>query len=453
MSTQERLTMSQILKITPNGTSEIVTNDAVIQPGQHSFANQEALYAYLVQTFVAKVQNGGVTGSFARTGKYERRSAEGAPAITFGNPILDTISSAAGSLVIEGRTIDLTPLRSSINMPDRASGPSGGVVTFDAPALKRVGIVNDAEKWALDDGSYVEYRIGNGRLGFQAWRNGHSVTDLGLWSMGIGISVWNTPATYESAFINALNFISATGPCQPKLAGGNGRISDYSGTHVELSDWGFNAQQPERVAGVCMAQWHHRQFADLVTAGSECPDYMQHFMNPTFPEDWNPIPTEVNLNGNWTDGSARNAVISVSRRSFSIDMSAFGRPTANGTIDGFTNITAIFPDDRTYKGQLQGNAIWWSNGSQWTKVENTVFDLNGTWSDGGLWVAVIFAGPTSLTVDMSDFDRPTAYGEIIDSSTITVTFPDDLAYTGTLIAQAAQGTIRWSNGSMWIKKG
>jgi hypothetical protein len=452
MSTQERLTMSQILKITPNGTSEIVTNDAVIQPGQHSFANQEALYAYLVQTFGAKVQNGGMTGSFARTGKYERRSADGAPAITFGNPILDTISSAEGSLVINDRIVDLLPLRSSINMPGRTSGLSDGVVTFDAPALKRMGTVHDAEKWVLDDGSYVEYRIGNGRLGFQAWRNGPSISDLGFWDMGVGIWVWNTATNYEAAFINALSFISATAPCQTKQFGGT-TISDYSGTHVELNDWGFNAQQPERVAGVCMAQWHHRQFADLVTAGSGCPDYMQNFMNPTFPEDWNPIPTDVNLNGNWTDGSARNAVISVSRRSFSIDMSAFGRPTANGTIDGFTNITAIFPDDRTYKGQLQGNAIRWSNGSQWTKVVNTVFDLNGTWSDGGLWVAVIFAGPTSLTVDMSDFDRPTAYGEIIDSSTITVTFPDDLAYTGTLIEQGALGTIRWSNGSTWTKKG
>ena len=36
-------------------------------------------------------------------------------------------------------------------------------------------------------------------------------------------------------------------------------------------------------------------------------------------------------------------------------MSAFGRPTANGTIDGYSEITATFPDDKTYKGQLVGN--------------------------------------------------------------------------------------------------
>jgi hypothetical protein len=109
-----------------------------------------------------------------------------------------------------------------------------------------------------------------------------------------------------------------------------------------------------------------------------------------------------------------------------------------------------FPDDRTYTGQLtQPKTITWSNGSTWTKIVNTVFDLNGSWSDGSPWIAVIYEGATSLTVDMSDFDRPTAHGSIIDSSTITVTFPDAQTYTGRL-----QGpkTIRWSNGSTWTKK-
>jgi hypothetical protein len=131
-------------------------------------------------------------------------------------------------------------------------------------------------------------------------------------------------------------------------------------------------------------------------------------------------------------------------------MSAFGRPTANGTIDGLSEIMATFPDDKSYKGQLVGNTIRWSNGSQWTKIVNTIFDLNGSWSDGSPWIAVISEGPVALTVDMSDFDRPTAQGKIIDSSTITVTFPDDRAYTGTLISPR---TIRWSNGSTWTKKG
>ena len=450
MSAQNILTMSQVRKIPADGHAEIATQDAVIQPGVHSFANQDALNAYLVETFGATMQHGGVAGSLSCKGKYIRRSVDGTPAVTFGNPVLDTISSANGTLAIGGRTIDLTPLRRSANAPGRASGAGGGAVAFDAPALKFKGIVHDAEKWALDDGSYVEYRIRNGRLGFQAWRNGPSISDLGFWDMGVGISVWNTATKYEAAFINAINYMSVNAPCQQFLAGGTGRTVDYNDTHVDLSDYGLFAQQPERVAGVCMAQWHHRQFADLLTAGSGCLGYTTDFGTITFPPDWTPIATVTDLNGNWTDGSPRNAVISVSRRSFSIDMSAFGRPTANGTVDDFADITANFPDDKTYKGQLVGNAIRWSNGSQWTKVVNTVFDLNGSWSDGSPWIAVISEGPVALTVDMSDFDRPTAHGKIVDSSNITVTFPDDRAYAGNLIGPR---TIRWSNGSTWTKKG
>jgi|GEM_PF-2114168 len=449
MSTHHNLTMSQIRTIRGDGNAEFVTHDAVIRPGRHSFASQHELNAYLVETLGAKTQHGGIGGSISCKGKYVRQSADGSPTVTFGDPVLDTISSATGTLDIAGRTIDLTALRPGANTPARSRVADGGVIALDS-TLKMTGIVHDAERWALDDGSYVEYRIRNGRLGFQAWRHGPSFADFGAWEMGVQISVWNTATVFEAAQINALNFMSVNAPCQQFRAGGSGLIADYNDNHVDLSDWGILAQQPERVAGVCQAQWHHRQFSDLVTAGSGCLGYKNVSWPQTFPADWTPIPTEVNLNGSWTDGSPRSAAISVTRHSLSIDMSAFGRPAAHGTVDGFTQITVTFPDDKTYKGQLVGNTIRWSNGSQWTKVINTVFDLNGNWTDGSPWIAVISEGPVSLKLDMSDFDRPNAQGKIIDSSTITVNFPDDHSYTGTLISPK---TIKWSNGSTWTKKG
>jgi hypothetical protein len=108
-----------------------------------------------------------------------------------------------------------------------------------------------------------------------------------------------------------------------------------------------------------------------------------------------------------------------------------------------------FPDDATYTGQLQApDIIKWSNGSVWRKVINTVIDLNGNWTDGSSRTAVIYEGPKSITIDMSDFDRSNAHGSIIDGSHITVTFPDASTYTGELQTPA---TIRWSNGSAWTK--
>ena len=81
------------------------------------------------------------------------------------------------------------------------------------------------------------------------------------------------------------------------------------------------------------------------------------------------ISTVLDLNGRWTDGSSRSAIISVSFTFLSINMSAFGRPAASGSIVDSSSIEVTFPDDRTYTGTLQApNVIRWSNGSAWTKV-------------------------------------------------------------------------------------
>lgn len=78
----------------------------------------------------------------------------------------------------------------------------------------------------------------------------------------------------------------------------------------------------------------------------------------------------------------------------------------------------------------------------------SVINLNGRWTAGGPQSAVISVSSSSITIDMSAFGRPAAHGSILDSSTITVTFPDDRTYTGKL---ELPNTIKWSNGSVWKK--
>ena len=78
----------------------------------------------------------------------------------------------------------------------------------------------------------------------------------------------------------------------------------------------------------------------------------------------------------------------------------------------------------------------------------TVFDLNGTYTDGGSARPVIKNVNDILTVDMSSQHRPNATGIVINSDTILVTFPDDATYGAKLLAS---GTIAWSNGSAWRK--
>jgi hypothetical protein len=72
---------------------------------------------------------------------------------------------------------------------------------------------------------------------------------------------------------------------------------------------------------------------------------------------------------NSTGKGTPRAKISVESSSIRIDMSAFGRPTAHGSINDDGSITVSFPDDRSYTGKLdQPGRINWSNGTVWKTV-------------------------------------------------------------------------------------
>ena len=86
--------------------------------------------------------------------------------------------------------------------------------------------------------------------------------------------------------------------------------------------------------------------------------------------------TRIDLNGNWTAGSTQSAHIYEGPActlqpqcvSIMIDMSAYGRPNAHGSVVDPSTISVKFPDDKTYTGQIQApNTIQWSNGTTWTK--------------------------------------------------------------------------------------
>jgi hypothetical protein len=374
----------------------------------------------------------------SRKGTYARQAADGTAAVTFGDPVLDAISSASGQIVIGGHTIDL---RDGHGPAPIEAGGNGGVAA--APALTFTGVVNGAERWASEDSSTVQYRIGSGRLTFHAWKK-RNITSY--WSMGGEVSVSGTNARFEFADVESRYFMSVGEPC--KLVA-HDFDSDRDDTYLDEYEWGINSQQPERVVSLCRAQWHHAQFADVVTAGSGCLAQLDLPWPAGFPPAWTAIRTSIELNGAWTDGSPRQAVISVKVNALTVDMSAFDRPAAHGAVVDDATITVTFPDDQTYTGHLQGpRTIRWSNGSVWTKVVRTLIDLNGPWTDGSDRRAVIFDAGTSLTIDMSDYDRPAATGSSVDISTIKVKFPDDATHTGTL---QPPKQIAWDNGSGWTK--
>ncbi len=81
------------------------------------------------------------------------------------------------------------------------------------------------------------------------------------------------------------------------------------------------------------------------------------------------INTLIDLNGRWASGGSPGPVISVVSTSLTIDMSAYHRPPAHGSITDASTITVTFADDAIYTGHLElPNILRWSNGSTWTKV-------------------------------------------------------------------------------------
>ena len=164
------------------------------------------------------------------------------------------------------------------------------------------------------------------------------------------------------------------------------------------------------------------------------------------------IQTVLDLKGAWASGGVAGPFISVTGNSISIDMSASHRPAASGSVLSSTQISVNFPDVKTtYTGTLQApDVIKWSNNSTWTKVPAiaTVIDLNGQWMSGGVLGPVITVHGNSISIDMSALKRPAAAGTVVNSSDISVNFPDDKAYSGVLQKPA---TIRWSNNATWTK--
>jgi hypothetical protein len=105
------------------------------------------------------------------------------------------------------------------------------------------------------------------------------------------------------------------------------------------------------------------EFAQLQQYHCTSNNVAQHFLQK-FPA---PFPAS-NLNGRWTDGSARSAVITVQFAAIVIDMSAFNRPAARGWLNESFTMIVNFPDNATVTGnQVSDTRITWSNGSVWTR--------------------------------------------------------------------------------------
>jgi hypothetical protein len=81
------------------------------------------------------------------------------------------------------------------------------------------------------------------------------------------------------------------------------------------------------------------------------------------------VVTVFDLAGSWAAGGRPGPKISRTGNSLSVDMSAYGRPLAHGSVIDHQTITVTFSDDATFTGRLQPpGTIAWSNQTSWIKV-------------------------------------------------------------------------------------
>ncbi|MBC1196867.1 hypothetical protein H0901_16820 [Microcystis aeruginosa BLCCF158] len=150
------------------------------------------------------------------------------------------------------------------------------------------------------------------------------------------------------------------------------------------------------------------------------------------------------VNGQWYLRGNPGPIITQSGDLLTVDMSAYGRPTATGRILSPTQIQVTFPDDGTFVGTLNGRGqINWNNSTVWQALS-----FAGTWQYEGRPGPVITQSGRRLTVDMSAYRRPTAVGRVTTPGNASVRFPDDATLNATLVSPSC---IRWTDSTTWTK--
>jgi hypothetical protein len=88
--------------------------------------------------------------------------------------------------------------------------------------------------------------------------------------------------------------------------------------------------------------------------------------------------TIIDLNGKWAYGGVPGPVVSVTGDGVIVDMSAYHRPPAHGSIVDPSTISVNFPDDKQYIGKLVlPGTLQWPNNSSWTKVAHAAVASTG----------------------------------------------------------------------------
>lgn len=281
--TDYQTVISQAISHSPDGGARLDFRNASFAAGDGKFDSTEDLIRHLCRVLYAGPVGAGVGGSVSRTGSYTRRAAGGRDAVTFGDVVLDEITSASGALVLGDRRIDVAALRAA-GQPHETPA-----ITPQDAQLVYNGQVNGTQQWVATDGSEIQYRAPGGTLTFHAWTRSYF---FGYWSMGASVTA--DGENYQAGIIDSNYYMTVPEKTGCEIVK-SGEATDSNNNYFDEWQWGWNSQQPARVASFCRAQWNGARFSGLVTAGSGCTNYQEYPWPPGYPPNWPPIPTGIQV--------------------------------------------------------------------------------------------------------------------------------------------------------------
>jgi hypothetical protein len=256
--------------------------DGCLRPKRTSFKHAAEVPEYLAEIFASPELASGGTIRIKRTGKYRRVNAAGESVFTFGDPILDAITTDDGWITIGHETYHVQAME--------LSAPAlrgGGVSTIDldvdreviqrqllqeavAHAGPRSLVEHNADRTiiASTNPSVIDFFSGSAHMRFRSWKRNY----IFYRSIGTDIETWG--GKFNSASIESMYADPIIGG-NPFVCGitKRDRDSDTNDDYVDEYEAGVFANPATSVRSQCRARWKNQDWGGTVGKG-DCQQFL-----------------------------------------------------------------------------------------------------------------------------------------------------------------------------------
>jgi hypothetical protein len=243
----------------------------ILTPEARSYGSIEDLVTHIAEiTGAEPTSPTSIRYRMVRRGSYTRQAEDGSHAISLGDPVLDSITSPIGEIVVGGRSLGaVTPGgRDVLLLPATVCQPGPDDLQTCWSEDGSLMVISDP------DGSSVKFHVWND----SPWHGG--------WSMGASITT--TGPNFERAQINSRYYFTAYAQvCAPIYDSDHDSNDDY----MDESEGGFGpvGERPHRIESLCRVQWNGHRLRGMVHTGEDCyAEYVEPWPEG-YPEDWPPL--------------------------------------------------------------------------------------------------------------------------------------------------------------------